>query len=29
MSKVIEDLMSFESKRALFGGMEAYQQGYV
>ena len=28
-SRVMEGLMSFEPKRALFGGMEAYQQGYV
>lgn len=29
MSRAMEDLMPFESKRALFGDMEAYQQGYV
>lgn len=27
--RAIEDVMPFDPKRALFGGMEAYQQGYV
>jgi len=28
-SRMMEDLMLFEPKRALFGSMEAYEQGYM